>query len=264
MRNEGIINNMFNIIDASVREGKDAHVTTNSDARNGVYAKVFGPNQEIMDTGWSGLNSWVGLHALSLRWFSNLEEGDSGLIIEYWKKDREGNITLATSHPATWDTYYSDEFGNGIGFEYFSENYDFKIIIKSHPAVTMDKYVAVDYIRIIPADMWASQSTYIYGVEGEEGSIAVQRQSPEIYTVTGDGSSSVYSLNVTIPENSRSVWTVPVVCVLGADDYYANIGSLSSDMRSFQIKVIHRAGSVWSGAVNVLCHLHYFPIIGQL
>ena len=90
MDTEGIARNIFNIIDASYYIGKDATILQKEDARTGEYAIVYGPNKEIMDTGWSVNNAWVGLHTLLLRWETNSSKADQ-VRVEYLWRDEEGN-----------------------------------------------------------------------------------------------------------------------------------------------------------------------------
>jgi hypothetical protein len=259
---EGIAKNIFNIIDACYYKGKDATVLPNPEARNGEYAVVYGPNQEILDTGWSTPGAWVGLHGLNLLFYADsLSDGARAVQIEYWKKDIEGNETLAFSTISSWDPYICDEFGVGVGLIQFQENYQYRIIVKSDVTVPSNVPIAVDYIRILPVYNYGSNSTYIYGVEEIEGAMAVQWQFPEIYTVTGDGSGYVYTATFNVPTDKGQLWTVPVVSVLGNSVFNAVVTEISSDLSSFTIAVRNTDKTYWSGGVNVCCHLHYFPIM---
>lgn len=265
MDTEGIARNIFNIIDASYYIGSDATPEPEPDARNGEYALAYGPNKEIVDTGWTMPNAYVGLHDLTIKWYSSgLNDGDYGLVIEYWKKDSEGNEVLATMFQTTWDGYISDEFGDSIGLIPFAENYQYRIIVKSHPSIPEDEFIAVDYIRVIDLHPYMVNAGYVYGVAGDEGSMALQRSWPEIYTVTGDGSTYHYDLTVNVPTFSGVVFAVPIPCVLGNSDYIAVVPSIASDYSSFVIRVRHIKDIPWSGGVNVLCHLLYYPIHSKL
>jgi hypothetical protein len=263
VESEGIARNIFNIVEGAYYVGKDATVLPEPLARKGQYALVYGGDKEILDTGWSTGNAWAGWHQLSCRWFSDIDEGDHGLWIEYWKRDADGNETLAAYHPATYDPYVSDEFGTGVGLKYFTENCEFRIRLLSDGSVPEDKYVAVDYLRIIPVDNWAAKSAYAYAGT-DEGSMTVLNLFPEIYTVTGDGSSSYYSLTVDVPWSGDVLWVVPVPAILGSRNYGVVVTDIATDYTTFTIQVYHRSGTTWSGAVNVLCHLDYFPIINKL
>lgn len=261
---EGIAKNIFNIIDACYYIGEDAVESDHPDARNGKFAVVYGPDKEILDTGWSSDNAWIGLHQLSARWYSDINENEYGISIEYWKRDKEGNETRVLRTRAKWNTLFSDEFGNGIGLKYFTENYQYRIIIKSYPSVPENKFVAVDYIRIIPTDMWAVKSQFLYAIDNPDGAMTVQNMYPEIFTVTGNGTSYTYSLPVNIPQGEGIYLTVPVATVLNNINMLVHIYNISEDWTSFDIVVTHRSNSNWSGEVDVCVHLAYFPILGQL
>lgn len=262
MNVEGIAKNIFNIIDASYYLGKDAQVTSNSDARGGQYAKVFGPNQIILDTGWSTMNAWVGLHDVTIRWFSDIAANDDGVVVEYWKMDTEGVESLALSLNCAWNTYNSDEFGNAVGLRYFTENYQYRIIVKSAPNVLQNQFVAVDFLRILPIDNHLVYSPFIYGVTSDEGAAATQMNYPEIYTVTGDGSSSYYLKTVDFPTDFDVEFAVPVATIYSSRLHEVCIESITDT--NFVLNVMHKNGTNWSGGVQVTCHLGFFPIIRRL
>lgn len=264
MEAEGIHRNVFNTINAALNPGEDAEIIPYPEARGGEFAKVYGPDKSIMDTGWSVKNAYSGLHSLTTRWFSDLADSTPGITIEYWRKDENGVEALAATHQIAYDTYYSNVFGNGVGLKYFAENCEYRIKIKSHHTLAETDWVAVDYIKILPIDVWALHSNYVYGVDSSQGAIAPARSFPEIYTVVNAGGSYIGSLTVNLPDNDNSLWTIPVCTVLGANDYYPVISSISSDFRTFTINVVRRDGTNWSGSINVLCFLTYYPIITVL
>jgi hypothetical protein len=259
---EGIAKNLFNIIDGCYYIGVDAVIEDHADARGGQYAKVYGSDKTILDTGWSSENAWVGLHQLSIRWYSDLAEDEYGLLVEYWKRDSAGNESLAFKTQVQWNALFSDEMGNGIGLKYFTENYEYRIVVKSYPAIAEDKYVAVDYIRILPTDMWASKTAFLYS--SVEHEMTVQNHFIDIVPVTGDGSGFSYAVTVNIPSNEGVLYAVPVVSVLDNVYVIASTRNLAVDYSSFEIVLTHKDNTVWSGSINVCLDLTYYPIITML
>ncbi len=262
MGSEGVHRNIFNVIDSTVYSGDDSTPISNPDARGGEESRVYGPNQKIMDTGWSDFNAWNGAHALTCRWFSNLTNEKPGLLIEYWKKDADGNQSLK-SYNIRWVDSVSPKAGNGAGFLNFSENNQYRILVKSHPTLAETDWVAMDYLKINPIDNWTVKSSAIFP---SGNFIAAPRVYGKYYVVTNDGSSPAGSLTVSLPFNEESVHTIPNCNVYGSllDNFYANIGDISEDKGSFSIRVMRRDGAVWSGGVSVLCLMLYFPPITEI
>lgn len=261
---EGIARNIFNIIDAVYYKGKDAVISPNSDARGGEFSKVFGPNKVILDTGWSPMNAWVGLHQLSIRWYSDMGVGNNGLTVEYWKKDTSGTESVAMTVIVPWDTVNSDEAGNGLGTAYFTENHQYRIVVKSHSSVPQGNYVAVDYIKIIPVDLWAVGAPFYYALPSpDEGSFAISTFYSTIETVTASGTNWRHSKTVTIT-NTGNYLAVPVACILGNSYVIANIKSIASDYKSFELEIAHKDSVNWTGSLTAVVHVLFYPVVAPL
>jgi hypothetical protein len=253
MNVEGIGKNIFNIIDATYYIGKHAEVTLSSDARGGQYAKVFGPNQTILDTGWSTMNAWLGQHEINVRWFTDTA-AYYGAILEYWVKDDLGNITLTHPTELHFMNDVSDEYGNGAGTAYFNENYQYKMIVKSHPSVAANEYVAVDYINIVPVDPKSIKAGSLYA--GTNGSQKTPTVRGFYITVSGDGTSFKYSTTYTVPLDLTSIYFHPMVCVYGnaVGKYKVDFSSYSGD--TITVTVAHVDGTTWIGEIVVSCILY--------
>lgn len=253
MNVEGIAKNIFNIIDASYYLGKDAQVTPNADARGGQYAKVFGPNQIIVDTGWSTMNAWVGQHEMNVRWFTDTSSY-YGAILEYWMKDREGVETLVHSTDLHFMNDVSDEYGNSAGVAYFNENYQYKMVIRSHPSVSQEEYVAVDYINIRPVDPNSVKASYVYA--GANGAQKTPTIRGFYIHVLGDGSNYRYSTTYTIPVDLTDLYFNVAVCLYGNSEgkYVAGFYNYSGD--TITVTVTHVDGTMWSGDLVVSCILY--------
>jgi len=258
---EGLGRNVFNNIDACYYIGRDATPEPEPDAMNGVYALVYGPNKEIIDTGWSPMNAWNGLHSAAIRWFSNLSMDDPGLIVEYWKRDSEGNEVLARDPiELTWDTYNSDEYGDNCGVNLFSENYEYRIIVKSHPSLSENEWVAVDYIRIIILDYHQVMAGYVSGVEDDEGAVAIQVDWPEIYSITGDGTAFV-TRTITYPVPLEVLGAFPT---MSSRNFGYEVIPFLINEDDFTIRASRYNGANWSGTIEVVCDLKLLLIIKPL
>jgi len=249
---EGIAKNIFNIIDAAYYAGRDADNALNSDARGGKYAKVYGPNKLILDTGWSTKNAWIGQHEVNVRWFTDTT-AYYGAILEYWIKDSSGNETLAHSPHLHHMNDISDEYGNGAGIAYFNENYQYKLIVRSHPTVAENEYVAVDYVKIIMVDPKSVKSADVYA--GSNGAQETPTFRGFYVTVTGNGTSFKYSATYTLPISLTGLYFIPQVCVYGNADgkYLPAFSSYSGN--TVTVTVGHVDETVWSGGVVVSCFL---------
>lgn len=257
MASEGIAKNIFNIIDSSYYSGNDAVIAPNSDARNGQYAKVFGPRLVILDTGWSTDNAWVGLHEMGVRWYTD-SLVEYAAVVEYWKKDPEGNETLAYSIDLHFMNDISDEFGNKAGVAYFHENYQYKIIIRSHHSVLENEYVAVDYMSILPVDKQKVLSPIVHA--GVDGVPAIATERDFWINIYGDGSNYKYSHTYTFPVPIISYFYPVATAWTSTGDYYAAFSTW--DANSLTIWAVHRAGSNWTGGVTVTGRINvYEPVI---
>jgi len=242
---EGILKNIFNTIDASYYIGRDAVKVPNPDARKGTYAKVFGPNKEILDTGWSEENAWTGFHRANVRWYTDAATTYQAVVEYQWidHEGVEGSYTKNLEHQAD----IADEFGTGAGNSYFHENHKYRIIIRSHADVAEDEYVAVDYIRLIVANMHDAQAQYI--MAGTVANVpAVQIPRSGYVTVTGDGSTYYYTSTVTLPETPLRYHAVPGIQTSNAD---FTVVITAKGASSFNVTVRHVDGTNWSGGVNV-------------
>jgi len=246
MGSDGLSINIFNIIDASQHPGRDGYVEPNvEDARNRKYVKVFGPNHIIMDTGWYQPNAFLGLHEMSVRWYTD-SLVEYGAVIEYWKRDQAGNQTLSHKIDLHFMNDISDEFGNKAGVAYFHENMEYKIIIKSHPSVAHDEYVAVDYMSMLPVDKQKVLSPIVHA--GVDGVPAIATERDFWISIQGDGSNYKYSYTYYFPEPIVSYF-YPVATAWGGGDYYVAFHNWNAD--SITMWGVHRGGNNWSGSLTV-------------
>lgn len=260
---EGIARNIFNIIDGGYYKGPDAVIISNTSARGGRESRVYGASKIIVDTGWSPPNAWVGLHQLSIRWFTNRGTGQSGLTVEYWKKDASGTESVAMTVTVPWNPINSSKAGNGMGVAYFSENNQYRIIVKSHSSVPAVNYVSVDYIKIIPVDIWAVGSDYYHALPDPDGAMALNTFYSTIETVTASGTNWFHSKTVTI-SNTGNYLAVPVACILGNQYTIANIKSIASDYKSFVLEIAHKDGVNWTGSLSAVVHVSFYPVVAPL
>lgn len=245
MESEGIARNIFNIIDAAYYLGKDAEPMLHSDARGKKYAKAYGPNKELLDTGWSTKNAWVGLHNLSVRFYTDTV-ATNGAVLEYHWKDAEGS-TGSYSVNLLSQADIADEFGRGAGNAYFHENLEYKFIVKSHPDIAEDEYVAVDYIKMELSDIRKVTSQYTYaGSGGEVPAIQVLRAGTAV--VTGDGSDYAYGVTIDLGATPQ-LYYATATAVTNLKSYYGMIDSKGAS--SFVAWAVNKDGSVWSGGVSI-------------
>jgi len=245
METEGIARNIFNIIDATYYLGKDAEPMLHSDARGKKYAKAYGPNKELLNTGWSTKNAWVGLHNLSVRYFSDTV-ATNGAVLEYHWKDVEGN-TDSYSVDLLFQNDIADEFGRGAGNAYFHENLQYKLIVKSHPDVAEDEFVSVDYIKMELSDIRKVTSQYAYaGSGGEVPAIQVSRAGTAV--VTGNGTDYAYPVTIDLGATPQ-VYRVNVTAYTNLKSYYAMVDTKNPS--SFVAWAVNKDGSLWSGGVSI-------------
>lgn len=247
MDTEGIARNIFNIIDASYYIGKDATILQKEDARTGEYAIVYGPNKEIMDTGWSVNNAWVGLHTLLLRWETNSSKADQ-VQVEYLWRDEEGNEGVH-KRSAEFQDGISYRSGNGIGRAYFHENNEYRIIVRSSPSVEVDKYVAVDYIGMLVTNAWNVRS-FIYP--------SVEKDIPLIPTIEAgicnaysDGTDYYGMGTVNLIHEYRFYY--PTLTPLIAGGYVARVNDIRDD--SFDVVFWRTDGQQFNGGISIFYNI---------
>lgn len=197
IKTEGLSLNPFHIIDGTQgNKGPDATLAPITDAKNGDVAMVFGPDKIIVDTGYYEENSFIGAHQVSVRYFTDYPSLEYGLIFEYWVMEEDGTEYMALSVDVPYNNDISPYFGNGAGFNYFSENKLHRFVIKSSFEVPEENYVAVDWIKLAVISEWTTTSDKIYATDGKAPAVLQIANMP--ITITGDGSNYKYSKTVNL------------------------------------------------------------------
>lgn len=243
MATEGIAKNIFNIIDACYYLGRDATREPEPDAKDGEYALVYGPDKEIMDTGWSEENAWIGPHTSTVRWFTN-SIASQPLVVEYHSRDTEGNeYSLKRTIPFMTDI--SDEFGNSAGTSFFFENYQYRIILKSNIDVAENEFVAVDTMRIIPTSVFSVEGK-VYGTPDGLPAMPKIRAGEVVCYTSGTAHTAIGTVTLEFPLPEFFFVTVSV-----RDDsiFVPRIQSKSAD--KFTVAVWRTDDANWSGGVLV-------------
>ncbi len=256
----GQVKNPFNIFDPLEGEnrGHDSDRMDIDYARGGQMAYVIGPNKEIMHTRYQKIpNDWLGLHQLNVRWDCTNTPNPYGLVLEYWIKDEEGNETVkAIDIPGNADI--SPRFGNAAGCAFFTENNVYKFVIKSHPTTPDTSYIALDYLKLLPIDMWTVSAQSVLASEGV---------TPRIQTVLGqyvevaaNGSGSKYTQTFDLPFTVYNYYISYGV--------YDSLGEItvtvsSNSSTSLTLTANRPNGVAWSGSVGVdLVIVGWVDVIG--
>jgi hypothetical protein len=250
---EGIARNIFNIIDAVYYKGKDAVISPNSDARGGEFSKVFGPNKVILDTGWSPMNAFVGLHQILMRWYTDSQSEDNHIIVEYHWRDKDGN---KGNHSVTrsFQGDISDEVGNGVGKAYFHENYQYRFVVKSHPSIRENEYVAVDYLKIIVNNIFSVDDMF-YGGETP----AIPYDVSGYTTLTGDASNWYFTKTITL---DFTPFTFSPFVMLGTTNVLMKPVITRQGSNDFDVTVSTDNQEAWSGSLTIYYRVRtwYYPI----
>lgn len=247
----GLTKNTFKIIESTSNLGQDAIIDQNADAKDGTYAKVRGPNKIIVDTGYFPINELIGLHQVSVRWFSSISSGN-GIQIQYWRKDASGNEANVSNVDVPWNNDISPLFGNSGGFSYFFENYQYRIVIVSEPSIFSTDWVAVDYIKLVPNDMWALKGDAVYGGAYNGNVPGVPQLINYTFNVPAGGSASSYTATVSL--NSCKGTSVVAAINDANVDRIVKVNNVTDN--SFDVTVTHRAGTTWSGQCGVTCFIY--------
>jgi hypothetical protein len=246
-RIEGVTINPFHIIDVCLmNRGRDAVLDQIADAKGGDVLKVFGPDKIIVDTEYYEPNLFIGAHQVSVRYFTDYLELEYGLIFEYWVKEEDGTEYMALSVDVPYNNDISPYFGNGCGFNYFSENKQHRFVIKSSFEVPEDNYVAVDWIKLAVISEWTTTSDKIYATDGKAPAILQIANIP--ITITGNGSNYKYSTIVNLGFTPE-VYTVKTSN--DGDSAGETIGTVTSyDESSFVATFTDIQHVNWSGTLT--------------
>lgn len=242
----GLIRNPFHILDAvNDSISRDAMEVYNEDGMDYSVAMAIGPDKVLMDTGYLDANTLIGVHNASIRFYTP-SSVTYPIIFEYWflaPDGTEGSVTVNT----IFQNDIGDEWGRGIGFAYFHENYQYRIIVRTHSSLGEDEYVWVDYVKLTafdpktPSSMYAAASS----TDPEVPAIQVERSGWENFY--GDGSSYTYQQTYNLGATpQRAHITVTAYSVLGIT---ANIYNVSAPY--FTVRAWRTNGSSWSGTISI-------------
>lgn len=244
----GITKNQFNILNAVNYHGRDAFVEERADAMEGVVASVIGPNKKIMDTDYFPMNEFIGQHRSIIKFFTNINDGDKAVTLEYYYKDSEG-VEGVVSQDGEYNEYFSNKAGSPMLNCQFFENYQYRIVVKSHPTLAEDEWVALDFIKLEitnPASVKSEFETYNLTSE----SLGVLLTWPYMVEVTGNGSSDSYS---TVQNFGGVMSDFSVACTVEATSTGLGATITNRTSSSFTVTVSTYNGSNWSGSVYVNC-----------
>lgn len=236
----------------------DAYPKPEPDASGGFLQTVIGPDKLIMDTDYFfKANEILKMHNVYVRGFgSMIGVGGPAFVIEYWKRDVNTlNETLVWSLDLDWHDDITDEFGDAAGYVNFHENYDYRFVIKSHPALKLNDWVGVDWIMLNKIDDFAVQIDSIYG-----GDVPATAQIERIrFTVTGNNTptaSATYKFPVT-PEAFHLAYSLETT----SPDFTTAITDYADDGSGFTVSVSHKNDNNWTGGVGISCVVisHYRP-----
>lgn len=198
----GISSNPFSIVQAIEKIGPDATPVGNAAASNGYVAQVVGPSKIIMDTGYFPANTFLGPVRLDIMYYSSVT-GSNVLTFEIWRKDETGYEEKVYTIDKQWYADISAGFGQGVGFNYYTANNEYRYIIKSTSANAAGTTVGVDFIRIVPMPVFNVGPKYQYS-----GTLA-NYGSPYAYAIDmgkstcASAGSSGFTLNVTTGYDCR-------------------------------------------------------------
>ena len=253
MDGEGLLKNMGGLIDATTYKGEDSFVNPNvPEARGGDTVKAIGPDKNLFDTKYLYFNEFIGVYQLYIRAFSNLSDGANAIVTEHWKKDAEGNEILISSED-TWVDTLARIGGLGIGRGYFHENNQHRIIIKTSKSLSETDYIELDYVKLMPIDLWSVSSPLYKYNQSYDVPALMQVRKVEL-TITGDGSSDTYTVTYNLPFETVSYWVTPAIYESAGKIFPVVINVTGT---SFTVAATHKSSN-WSGSVNVVCTIFSF------
>lgn len=241
----GLIRNPFHILDAVDYIGEDAYEEYEEDAKDYTVAKAVGPDQVIMDTGYFEANALLGVHRSSIRFFT-ASVVTYPIVFEYWFMDPEGNENRVEFN-TIFQNDIGDEWGRIIDTSYFHENYQYRIVVRTHSSLGVDEYVWVDYVKLIPTDPSNQKGwiTYASSSTPDVPAIPIERSGWE--TILGDGSTYTYQDTFSIGATPQLTHiTVTAYSTLGI---VANIHSFSAT--KFTVRAWRTNEINWSGNIGV-------------
>ena len=259
----GIGTNPLNIFDGVHYKTNNAISTPQNGAKDNTIAVVTGPNQVLMDTGYLTPDILLGLHQFYVKWYSSLVGvGGNGLILQYWKKDPSGNET----HIYDVEIPYHDDISpyglNWAGLCFLFEENQYRFVIVSDPSLSDTDWVGIDYIRYVPIDITAVNGDCAYGgTISNGGAPAVPMMYPFSFNITGNGSAYYYTSTVTMNVSIADLQVV-VAANSTSPDYYAIITGVSGN--TFNVTVVNRAGTTWSGSCGVTCFIYMHQYVTPL
>ena len=163
---EGVNANPFRIIQGTLKMGPDAISVANTSASNGVVAQVFGPNKTIMDTGYFPANELLGPVRVEVVYYSTVA-GSNKLQMDIWRKHSNGYEeiikTLYVGYNADIAPYFGMQFGRAV----YSQNYQYRYVIKTYSTVSAATVIGIDYIKITTTDVYGISAPTQYGNSGE-------------------------------------------------------------------------------------------------
>lgn len=244
----GITRNPFHIIDAVEFMGEDAYEEYEETAKDYSVAKVIGPDQVIMDTGYMDVNEFLGLHHTYIKWYTGVGDGNEGIVLEYWWIDPEGNED-SYSISATYDEDTSTTTGDGRGLAYFHDNYQYRFVVKSSDSIRTDDYVAVDYIKLSVLNQNVAQAEYADISTSSPGVPAVQIERAGYTNYNASG--STYTYNVTVGIGATPQYFFPTITAYNSLGIAANVISWATGLPYFVARVWRTNETHFSGNVTV-------------
>lgn len=252
MASEGILRNIDGVLDAVNFPGEGITPTPNTSARNEDVVRAYGPNKTLMDTKYMAFSEFNGPHSIYARAFSNLSDNTPALTTEVWMKDKDGQESMV-SRTDIWVGVLAGIGGLGIGRGYFHENYQHRIVIKTSPNLSETQYIDLDYIRLMPTDLWGV-STPLFKYSPLYDVPAMLNVRMVEIPITGNGSSDTYTATYTLPFETVSYWVTPTIYE-SAGKIFPVITNVTGT--SFTVAATHKSSN-WSGTVNVVCTIFSF------
>ena len=132
---DGLASNPFRIIQAINKIGPDATIVENTSASMGKVAQVIGPDKIIMDTGYFAANELLGPVRVEVVYYSTVA-GANKLHMEIWRKHPNGYEEIIAHNYTGWNADIAPYFGMNFGRALYSQNYQYRYVIKSYTGVT--------------------------------------------------------------------------------------------------------------------------------
>jgi hypothetical protein len=252
MVSEGLLRNIDGVLDAVNFPGEGATTQPNPNARNGDAIRAYGSDKTLFDTKYMAFSEFNGPHSIYARAFSNITDGTPAITTEVWMRDKDG-VENMVSRIDDWVAVLAENGGLGIGRGFFHENYQHRIVIKTSPTLSDSEYIDLDYVRLMPTDLW-SVSTPIFKYNPSYNVPAMLNVRLAEIEITGDGSSDTYTATYSLPFETVAYWVTPTIYE-SAGKIYPVITAVNSD--NFTVAATHKSSN-WSGTVNVVCTIFSF------